>query len=101
MLYNIRIAVGGLNVTRFVILNLLFLGFLVACSNDEHYEFAYENPSGYETYTISRRGEFYPEQDYGVIFVYGSVDNGGLAKEITDYLNESDPDAYHSFRHEQ
>ena len=55
-----------------------------------------ENP----TYTISRKGDFYTDQQYDVIHVYGFGRNREVAEEITNSLNRSEPNTYTVRRNE-
>lgn len=47
-----------------------------------------------DTYTISRSGALYQEEQFDVVDVYGFSDNRAVAQEIADFLNESEPNTY-------
>jgi hypothetical protein len=53
-----------------------------------------------DTYTIARKGVFYPEENFDVIHVYGFSDNQEMAREIAGYLNESEPDTYNYYKND-
>ena len=64
---------------------LVSLG-LVSCSESAHSET--------ETYTIYKKGILIQET-IDVIHVYGFADNREVAREMTDFLNNSEPNAYY------
>ena len=53
----------------------------------------------HSTYTISRQGVLTREERFDVVHVYGFSDNGEVARQITEFLNESEPNTY-SFEEE-
>lgn len=79
------------NVTL-IIVSLLLLSFLVfgliAFSDTDNYKI--ETPKGHVTYMISILGDFMPKH-YDTILVFGHGDNELVAREITEFLNKTDP----------
>jgi len=59
---------------------------IAACSEDA--------PS---TYRIARKGVLITEENFDVIHVYGFIDNREIARQITDFLNRSEPNTYHYY----
>lgn len=53
------------------------------------------------TYTISKKGTILVEENFNVIHVYGFSDNRELARQLTEFLNETEPDAYFYFETEK
>ncbi len=64
----------------------LILLLTTACTNNDQ-----------PTYTISKKGTILVEENFNVIHVYGFSDNRELARQLTDFLNETEPDAYFYF----
>jgi hypothetical protein len=70
------------------ILLLLVLSTVIAgCSPASEFESV--------TYTISRSGVLLGDERFDVVHVYGFVDNGEIARQITEFLNQSEPNTYH------
>lgn len=65
---------------------ILGIGLLSGCENQSEIKF--------ETYTISRAGMIFPEEQFDVIDVYGFSDNRAMAEEITAFLNKQEPGTY-------
>ena len=61
---------------------ILFFGvLLVGC----------EEKNEVPTFVIERQGEFYPDEYFEVVEVYGFSDNEAMARELTDYLRSTEP----------
>ena len=75
---------------KLISLVLLVLFFSTACSKNDH-----------PTYTISRKGVLLTQENFDVIHVYGFSDNREIARQLTEYLNETEPNTYFYFQVEQ
>ena len=75
------------------LLFLCLLGSLTACSND----LSENNP----TFTISKKGDYYKNREYDVIYVYGFGRNEEVAKSITRFLNQSEPNTYRFYENKK
>jgi len=64
---------------------IFLLVVLHACSNELEQE----------TYTIARKGMLFQDENFDVIHVYGFSGNEEVAREITDFLKQSEPKTYH------
>ena len=51
-------------------------------------------PEGHTVYTIARRGVLLSDENFDVVLVYGFIDNREIARQITDYMNQSEPETY-------
>jgi hypothetical protein len=78
-----------MKISYLVMIGVLVLSMMSACSNETH-----------DTYTIARKGEFLRHENFDVIHVYGFSDNGEVARQITAFLNESEPETYHYYHNE-
>ena len=78
-----------MKIFQLVMVSVLVLSILVACSDKTH-----------ETYTIARKGVLIQNEYFEVIHVYGFLDNLEIAREITDFLNESEPKTYNYYQTE-
>jgi hypothetical protein len=63
--------------------------FLMAC----------EKKTEVSSFIIERQGEFYPDEYFGVVEVFGFSDNEAMAKELTDYLKKSEPEGAQRNQH--
>ena len=70
------------NIIKFLIgISLVFL--IISCNSET-----------VDTYTISRSGVLMQDETYDVIHVYGFSDNRFVASQITDFLNNEEPNKY-------
>jgi len=54
-------------------------------------------PEGHTVYTIARKGELLRDQNFDMVLVHGFNDNREIARQITDFLNQSEPNTYFFF----
>lgn len=74
---------------------LIFVVGPIGCSDTDEYEIlVYEDQPAY---MISGKGDFSNER-FDTVFVFGHIDNESVAKELTQYLNEQEPDEPFRYR---
>jgi len=54
-------------------------------------------PEGHTVYTIARKGALLRDENFDVILVHGFNDNREIARQLTDFLNQSEPTTYFYF----
>lgn len=54
-------------------------------------------PEGHTIYTIARQGALLRDENFDVVLVHGFNDNREIARQITDFLNMSEPNTYSYF----
>ena len=51
-------------------------------------------PDGHTVYTISRKGALLRDENFDVVLVHGFNDNREIARQLTDFFNQSEPNTY-------
>jgi len=79
---------------------LVVLGAAVfGCSPDSQ-RYTVDTPDGHTVYTVARKGALLREENFKVILVHGFNDNREVARQITGFLNQSEPNTYFYFEQE-
>ena len=54
-------------------------------------------PKGHTVYTVARTGAWVRNENFNVVLVYGFNDNREVARQISDFLNQEEPNTYFYF----
>ena len=57
-------------------------------------------PEGHPVYTISRKGALLSDENFDMLLVYGFNDNREISRQLTEFLNQSEPNTYFYFEKE-
>ena len=76
-----------MKLSQLAIVSVSMLLTLTTCSNDQQ-----------DTYTIARKGVLLQSENFDVIHVYGFSDNREVARQISTFLNESEPETYDYYK---
>jgi len=69
---------------------------LFGCSEHKDSHVVYV-PEGHNVYAIARKGEFIRDENFDVVLVHGFNNNREIARQLTDYFNQSEPETYHFY----
>ena len=75
---------------------LLLLPVVVGCEQEAD-GYTTQVPKGHAVYSVTRKGAFFPDENFDVVLVHGFNDNRDMAREIADFLNQEEPNTYFYF----